>query len=154
MFPYYRMCSFTIECVLLPYLSLETPRDLGASDCLPAHLKMKLLYTGASEGAWPTVRGSQVSRSFRRPSNATRPTTGVDTAQVQPRNVKAKEKAMLRKALDEVRGVCRMDVLAIVPRERGLPEWWRQIDVLEPMRQLRRQVSSLCRRLRRYGACM
>jgi len=35
----------------------------------------------------------------------------------------------LRKALENLVEDGRMHVLVILPRERGLPEWWRQIDV-------------------------
>jgi hypothetical protein len=71
-----------------------------------------------------------------------------------PKTVKEKEKALLRKALEAVREICRMDVLVIVPRERGLPEWWRQINLNleQPMRAVHSNVASLCRLLFGAGA--
>ena len=67
---------------------------------------------------------------------------GEKRAATQRKNVpvKEKEKALLREALEEVVEFCAMRVLVVVPRERGLPEWWRQLDVPENVLQLRRYL--------------
>ena len=47
----------------------------------------------------------------------------------RPRVIKENDKVRLRQALDSLIKLHGMQVLVVVPRERGLPEWWRSLDV-------------------------
>ena len=47
----------------------------------------------------------------------------------RPRVIKENDKVRLRLALEALIKLHGMQVLVVVPRERGLPEWWRSLDV-------------------------